>query len=91
MDYNLSGSMSDRINYDEMVQRYARACCGALSDDEVLDLDPDQYAQDTWELDQDAGTSPETNDPEEARCRFLAEFTSTVREIQNEIRETEDD
>ena len=86
MDYNLTSSMSDRINYDEMVQHYARACCGALSDDEVLDLDPDQYAQDTYQLDQDAGTSAETDDPTEARCRFLAEFTAAVRDIQDETR-----
>ena len=85
MDYNLSSSQSDRINYDEMVQRYARACCGALNDDEVLALDPVSYAQDTWELDQDAGTMVETDDPEEAKARFLAEFTTTVREIQDAI------
>ena len=88
MEYNLSSSQADRINYDEMIERYARACCDALAHHEVLELKPDEYARSTWELDQDAGTAPETDDPEEAESRFLCAFGGAVRDVQDETRLT---
>jgi hypothetical protein len=87
MKYNLSSSMSDRINYDEMVQRYAEQCLNALTTEEQLALEPADYAQTMFDMDVATGTNAETDDPAEAEGRFLSVFGQAVVERQKELQQ----
>jgi broad specificity phosphatase PhoE len=73
--------MSDRINYDEMVAQWANDSLDGLNDEDILKIDPDQYANTVW----NAGDPPETDDLEEAWNRFMDVFVATVQNAQSII------
>jgi len=77
MYYNLESSQADRINFDEMVERYARAMVGTLSDSEARGVDMDEYIALAWDnFDADV-----VDDIAEARARFFPTFRDEVASI----------
>lgn len=84
--YDLTGSQTDRINFDETQRQYAIGMIQAVTEKEALEYDPDGYAQIGWEsfeIDMEVG-SVEVDDIEEAKARFLSVFAETVRDWQHE-------
>ena len=87
--FNLSSSMADRANFDEVQRVYAIAMLQALSEKEALEQDPDAYAEIEWEafeINLEVG-SVEVDDLDEAKARFFSVFTETVRDWQRERRQ----
>jgi hypothetical protein len=85
MKYDLSSSIGNYGDYDEMVQRYAEQCIGARAPEDIIALDAEEYAQTTWDSDERAGTAPETDNPAEAKARFMSVFVETVKNCQSEV------
>lgn len=86
MKYNLEGSMSDRMNFDEVQRQYGVAMLEALSEEEALGQDPEEYAGIGWEafmIDLEVG-AVEVDDLDEAKARFFAAFQEVVVEWQRE-------
>lgn len=84
--YDLSGSMVDRMNFDEVQRQYAIAMLQALGEKEALEQDAAAYAEIGWEafeIDLEAG-SVEVDDLTEAKARFMSVFAETVRSWQRD-------
>lgn len=80
MYYNLSTSMSDRINFDEMVERAAAAMLQTLDTETAMIQDPQQYAEMTW--DEWFDVADQVDDVKEARARYISAFAEAVRSWQ---------
>ena len=90
MPYNLSSSQADRINFDQMVKRYADECLNSLTKDEIIQQMPHEYAAAIWEdFQSHLREQGDIDDTEAERCeakaRFFAIFPQAVREWQDEI------
>lgn len=84
--YNLESSQTDRINFDQIQERYAEAMLNALPLDLAMDQDPAEYANVGWEnfeIDLEFGTV-QVDNIEEAKARFMDAFIRAVREWQKE-------
>lgn len=81
MFYNLESSQSDRINFDEATRRNAEGCLQSLTLAEALTVNPAEYAQDMWDMEEDR-VSESVDDVEEAKARYLSVFKDTVLEWQ---------
>lgn len=84
--YNLEGSMSDRMNFDDVQRQYAFAMLQALHEEEALVQDPMEFAGIGWEaflIDMEVG-AVEVEDLEEAQARFFCAFQAAVIEWQRE-------
>ena len=80
--YDLEGSMSDRIEFDQMIEEYAHQMLDALSLDLALQQDPDQYVRVGWEsfeLDLEM-KNVEVDDLGEAKARFYSSFKQGVED-----------
>ena len=89
--YNLSGSQADRIDFDQMVQRYADTCLDSLTAEEVLEQTP-EYAIDHWQnlqarLTEQNDIDDTEAEQSEARTRFFATFLPALRDRQKQIRQ----
>ena len=80
MFYNLESSMSDRVAFDETVERYAGAMLNALTIDEAMLIEADTYAELAW----DDGDGWDVDDMAEAKARFFSVFPTAVREWQEQ-------
>ena len=80
MRYNLSSNQAHRINFDEAVTRYAQDCTNEMDEDYLLKTPAVEIAEAYW-LD---GETYDTDDPKEAKSRYLVAFTSFVKEAQIE-------
>lgn len=84
--YNLSSSITDRTNFDEVQRQYAIAMIENVKEADALKYDPEEYAEIGWEafeIDMEIG-SVEVDDVEEAKARFLSVFAEAVRDWQRE-------
>lgn len=84
MLYNLTTSQTDRIKFDEVQKRYAKAVLNTLSQDVAMAQVPKEYAEVGWEafeidLEQRAVV---VDDLKEAKVRFMKVFVRTVKEWQ---------
>jgi hypothetical protein len=70
MKYNLNSSQSDRINFDEMVERLAEAALNTIAN-EIDNIDINEYLNDTWEIESEF---MDVDDLEEAKARFFSVF-----------------
>jgi hypothetical protein len=100
MKYNLSSSMSDRINYDEMVRNGMTEIVHGISDTDLLTIDADEYASSVWLNDiisdqiisaEDAAGEEEdyptvVDDLAEAKARYIDVVSEIVREAQKAVR-----
>ena len=83
MFYNLSSNQSARMNYDEMIRRFADAVISAVEDDStVMEKaleDWPEYIEDVWQMELE-DTENSVDDLEEAKARFTSGFESAVSE-----------
>ncbi len=73
MTWNLSGSMSDRIEYDRMAREAGQDSARVLNDDDLKIVDAKQVAWEVFEADLSAGTV-DVDDIDEARARWIDAF-----------------
>lgn len=82
--YHLSSSQSERIRFDEMCDRGAVATLQAITVEEALAQDPQQYAELSWDNWHDVEN--EVDDLVEAKSRYLEAFAQAVKTWQEEKR-----
>ena len=83
--YNLT-ALTDRIEFDEVQERYAKAMMNTISPSLAMVQIPSEYAKIGWEffeIDLEEGAIM-VDDLEEAKARFMDVFARTVREWQTE-------
>ena len=74
--YYLSSSLADRINYDEAVRAWAYECLRA-AEVPVWKIDPKRLARHNIKL----GGLPESDDPAEAKARYIDAFCRAHAEM----------
>jgi len=82
--YYLESNQADRANFDEMAARAAEAMLQALTDEEALEQDPQQYAEFSWQEWFDV--EEYVDDVEEAEARWVPAFAEAVRAWQHQKR-----
>ena len=79
MAWNLRGSQSDRIAYDEMAHESGRASAIVLNDADLEKSDARQVAWEVFEADLSAD-QVDVDDIDEARARWISAFQAGFRE-----------
>lgn len=79
--YDLTGSQTDRINFDEAQRQYVIALMDTFPD--ALTEAVAELGWGNFEIDMEVG-SVEVDDVEEAKARFMSVATETVRDWQQE-------
>jgi hypothetical protein len=74
--YHLSGSLQDRVNYDEAVRAWARECLRA-SEVPLWEINPDELARHVISLE----GLPSSDDPAEAEARYIDAFRRAHAEM----------
>ena len=76
MKYNLSSSQSDRINFDEMLERAAEATLNAVSDEiPNIKKEANIFIGNMWETESEF---IDTDDMEEAKARFFSVYQEAI-------------
>jgi hypothetical protein len=84
MYYHLKTSQSDRANFDDMAERAATAMLQAITVKEALDQDPQTYAEFSW--DNWFDVADHVDDLDEAKGRYISNFSQAVTDWQREKR-----
>lgn len=83
--YNLTESMTDRVNFDNAQEQYAQDLLDSMSTDLGLSQDPDDFVEIGWEafqIDLENG-AVEVDDLDEAKARFFSSFRQGVIDWQD--------
>jgi hypothetical protein len=81
MRYNVGSDQAARIAFDEMCSRVVEDALSSLDEQEILDLDIEDYALILWEDDQS-----DVDDLEEAQARWVNVGMGVIANRQREIR-----
>ena len=77
MFYNLDSNQADRMNFDNMVALYATGMLDAITLEEIMLLDVQEYMEDNWD---GLFASLSVDNEDEARSRFDVVFTETLHD-----------
>jgi hypothetical protein len=77
MYYHLKTSQSDRANFDEMAGRAAVAMLQAITVEEALEQDSQQYAEFSW--DEWFDVADHVDDLAEAKARYISSFAQSAK------------
>lgn len=76
MFFNLSRNQAHRIDFDAAVEQYADDCIQSMDEDYLAETSAEEIAADYW----DNGEGYDTDDPKEAKARYMSVFTAAVNE-----------